>query len=382
VRITDVQPIVLRQPVVDNTVADGSQDDLIVLVHTDEGLVGIGEVDSSPDVVRAAILCPSSHSNAVGLREVLVGQDPHDIDGLWRRMYRASIYYGRRGPALHAMSGIEMALWDLRGKAEDRPVCELLGTPCRDRVRAYASTLMPDTEEEVRAVVGDLVANRGFTAVKLGWGPLGQSADHDLKLVSAARDAGGANTDIMIDAGLGYGRDVQTAMRVAREMQDLGICWLEEPFEPDELQAYAELTAAVDLPIAAGEHETTRWGFLELIERGGLDIVQPDVTRCGGLREAIRIDELARSHGRACVLHAWKSGIAKAASLHVSAVLDEAPFLEYCVAGTAINNDLTVQRLPLEDGYVRVPTGPGLGVDLDPELISRYEVHYPTTLGR
>ena len=152
-RITDVEAIVLRQPAVDGLIADGSQDDLLVLVHTDEGVTGVGEVDSAPEVVKAAIDAPASHSNAAGLRSVLVGQDPLDIDELWQRMYRASIYYGRRGVALHAMSGIEIALWDLKGKVLGRPVSELLGTPQRRRVRAYASALMPDTIEDVRRLV-------------------------------------------------------------------------------------------------------------------------------------------------------------------------------------------------------------------------------------
>ncbi|MCS7008222.1 MAG: mandelate racemase/muconate lactonizing enzyme family protein, partial [Gaiellaceae bacterium] len=187
-----------------------------------------------------------------------------------------------------------------------------------------------------------------------------------------AREAAGADVDILIDAGLGYVDDVASATRAARGLEELGVGWLEEPFEPDEYEAYAALADAVDIPIAAGEQDGTRWGFRELIERGHVDVVQPDVTRCGGITECLRIAELAASYGVRTVPHAWKSGIIKAASLHVNAVLPDALYQEYCVAETPINTSLTLQRLPLEpDGCVSVPTGPGLGVDLDPEVVAR-----------
>ena len=180
---------------------------------------------------------------------------------------------------------------------------------------------------------------------------------------------------MLIDAGLGYGADAASAIDVAHGLEDLGVFWLEEPFEPDEYEAYAELADAVEIRIAAGEQDTTVWGFRELIERGHVDVVQPDVTRCGGITELLRIAELARSHGVQTVPHAWKSGIIKAASLHVNAVLPDALFQEYCVAETPINTLLTRERLPLEiDGSVRVPTGPGLGVELDREVLDRYRV--------
>jgi L-rhamnonate dehydratase len=275
--------------------------------------------------------------------------------------------------AIHAMSGVDLALWDIKGKAAGKPVSALLGTPRHTRIRAYASTLMPDTEDEVRAKVAGLV-EIGFTAIKLGWGPLGQDEQHDVRLVKAARQTVGDGVDILIDAGLGYGADAERAIRVARAFEQLGVYWLEEPFEPDELEAYAQLADAVDIPIAAGEHDATSWGFRELIDGGHLDIVQPDMTRCGGLTEALRIARLAADRGVVCMPHAWKSGIVKAASLHMNAVLPGTRLQEYCVAGTPINTDLTIQKHPLKDGYVDVPTGPGLGVDLDPEIVERFTV--------
>ena len=373
-RITDVEAIVLRQPSVDEGIADGSQDDLVVLVHTDEGITGIGEVDSAPEVVAALIHGHGSHAVAIGLRELLVGEDPLHVERLWHKMYRGTIYVGRRGVTVHAISGIDIALWDIKGKALGKPVCELIGEPLRDRVRAYASRLMPDTPAETSEAVAELRA-QGFTAVKLGWGPLGSDADRDIGLAAAAREAGGPDVEILIDAGLGYVDDVARARRAAHGLEELGVSWLEEPFEPDEYEAYAELADTVEIPVAAGEQDVTRWGFRELIERGHVDIVQPDVTRCGGITEMLRIAELAHSHGVATVPHAWKSGIIKAASLHVNAVLPEALFQEYCVAETPINRELTVQRLPIEaDGCIAVPTIPGLGVELDDDVVDRLRV--------
>jgi len=374
VKITDVEAVILRQPVLDDGIADGSQDDLVVLVHTDEGITGIGEVDSAPEAVRAMINAPGSHAIANSLHDLVVGENPLDVERLWHKMYRGLIYVGRRGIALHAISGIDIALWDIKGKALGKPVSELIGTPQRDRVRAYASRLMPDTPDEVRAAVGAL-REQGFTAVKLGWGPLGADADHDLALAAAACEAGGDGVTILIDAGLGYGADAQKAIGVARGLEKLGVFWLEEPFEPDEYEAYAELADTVDIRVAAGEQDTTLWGFRELIERGHVDLVQPDVTRCGGITELLRIAEFAHERGIETVPHAWKSGIIKAASLHVNAVLPEALFQEYCVAETPINTLLTRERLPIDsEGFLAVPTGPGLGVELDLDVLERYRV--------
>jgi L-alanine-DL-glutamate epimerase-like enolase superfamily enzyme len=374
VKITDVEAVVLRQPVLNDGIADGSQDDLVILVHTDEGITGIGEVDSAPEAVRAVVHAPSSHAIANSLRDLLIGENPLEVERLWEKMYRGLIYVGRRGIALHAISGIDIALWDIKGKALGKPIFELLGTPLHDRMRAYASMLMPDTTTETHERVS-AAREQGFTAVKLGWGPLGADADHDLALAQAACEAGGDAVTILIDAGLGYGSDAKTAIRVARGFEELGVFWLEEPFDPDAYEAYAELADAVDIRVAAGEQDTTVWGFRELIERGHVDVVQPDVTRCGGITECLRIAELARSQGVETVPHAWKSGIIKAASLHVNAVLPDARFQEYCVAETPINTQLTRERLPLDaDGFVTVPTAPGLGVELDTEVFDRYRV--------
>ena len=371
--ITNVEAIVVRPPALDTAIADGSQDDLLIIVETDDGVTGIGEVDSAPEAVKAIVDADGSHAVALGLRELLVGEDPREVRDLWWKMYRGLTYVGRRGIALHAISGIDIALWDIKGKVEGKPVCDLIGSPTKSTIRAYASMLMPETPEEVADCVAR-ARSAGFTAMKLGWGPLGRDADHDVRLARAAREAAGG-CDVMIDAGLGYGRDARTAIRVARELEELDILWLEEPFEPDEYEAYAELADTVDIRIAAGEQDGTLWGFRELIERGRVDVVQPDVTRCGGITEVLRIAELAREHGVLTVPHAWKSGIIKAASLHVNAVLPDQPLQEYCISTSLINTQLTREQFRLDgEGHVAVPEAPGLGVELDGEFVERFRV--------
>src|SRR5262249_483640 len=211
--------------------ADGSQDDLIIRVSTDDGIVGIGEVDSAPEVAKAVVEAPSSHAIAMSLREILIGEDPAHVEELWRKMYRGVLYYGRRGVAIHAISGIDIALWDIKGKALRKPICELIATPSRARVRAYGSRLMPKTESEVEEAVVEL-REQGFTAVKLGWGPLGKDPGHDIRLAQAARTAGGEAVEIMIDAGLGYGADVPTATRVAPAPGRLACPPLQHAFHP------------------------------------------------------------------------------------------------------------------------------------------------------
>jgi L-alanine-DL-glutamate epimerase-like enolase superfamily enzyme len=234
--------------------------------------------------------------------------------------------------------------------------------------------LMPDDTGLVRERVA-MLRDQGFTAVKLGWGPLGRDGARDVELAAAAVEAGDDRVTILIDAGHGYVADAQRAIDVARGLEELGVFWLEEPFLPDEYEAYAELADTVEIRVAAGEQDATRWGFRELIERGKVDLIQPDVTRCGGITEMLRIAELARDHGVETVPHAWKSGIIKAASLHVNAVLPDAMLQEYCIADTPINQTLTQERLPIDDeGFLAVPTAPGIGVTLDEDVVARYRV--------
>jgi L-rhamnonate dehydratase len=366
--ITEVEALLLRQPGdVDTAIADGSQDALVVRVHTDEGIVGLGEVDSMPLVAKAAIDAPPAHRIASGLRSLLVGEDPFDIARLWQRMYEGSMYFGRRGAVMHAISGLDIALWDIVGQATGQPIHALLGGARRSRIKAYASTLMPDTPAEASAVVARQ-REAGFDAVKLGYGPLGRDAGLDVALVAAARQGGGDDLDLMIDIGLTW-PSARAGIDRARRMAEHGLTWIEEPFLPDDHARYAALADAVDVPIAAGEQESTVVDFERLIDACHVEIVQPDVTRAGGISECMRIAELARRRGRRCVLHAWSTGIIKAATLHVLAAMPDAEYFEYCVQETELNQRLVDERFELVDGEVEIPTRPGLGVTLDEEVL-------------
>lgn len=318
-RITDIEAIPLRLPTV-LPIGDGTQDSLVVKVHTDEGIVGIGECHTSPYVQKQIIDAPMSHVAAIGLREVLVGEDPTNIEYLWQKMYHKSIVFGRRGAAMHAISAIDIALWDILGKALGQPVYKLLGGRFRTEVPAYASDLMPDDPDEtVERALQQKAA--GFRAAKFGWGALGKSVKEDLRQVGQLRQALGDDFDIMIDMGLQV--DFSHALTLGRGLQELGVYFLEEPLSPDDLDGYRRLSDALDMRVACGEKEQTRWGFRDLMERGGVDVIQPDVARAGGLTECRRIATLAGVAGRMVIPHCWSTDILVAATLHFIATLPE-----------------------------------------------------------
>jgi L-rhamnonate dehydratase len=368
--ITQVEAIYLRLPEIRER-CDGSQDTLIVRVHTDAGITGIGEVDSSPPVAKAIIEAPYSHAISQGLAASVVGQDPLEIDRLWDRMYQGAIFFGRRGAAIQAMSGIDMALWDIAGKALGLPVYKLLGGGYRDRFRAYASILFGETPRETREI-GARLRDQGFTAVKFGWGPMGQEEANDLALVREARRGVSDALDLMVDAGICW--DTATAIRRARQFAEWNIYWLEEPLHPDNLAGYGKLAANSPVRIAAGEQESSRASYLELMDTGNVDVVQVDVARCGGLTEARKIGQLSVDRHRMCVNHSYKTGVSIAASLHFLAALPNTELLEYCVEQGALRQTLTKQKFAVEEGWVAVPQEPGLGVELDEEVLARYRV--------
>jgi L-alanine-DL-glutamate epimerase-like enolase superfamily enzyme len=371
--IEAVEAIVLRQDVVDASRADGGQDGLLVRVYAEGGLCGVGEVDSSPEICKAVIDAPASHSITNGLRNLLVGHDLVDIDQTWEYLYRGSIYAGRRGAGIHALSGVDIALWDLLGKAKGKPISAMLGGDPRPAIPLYASRLMEHTPSLVRDTVAE-AQSLGFGALKLGWGPIGQSRELDLSLIAAARQEAGSDMALMLDAGYGYGRDVKEASYIASALADLGYSWLEEPFIPDEIEAYADLTSKKILPIAAGEQNATRWEFLELAKAGSLDIWQPDIARCGGISEVMKIAEIAKNFGVRVVPHAWKTGVLKAASLHVNAVLAGERIQEWSTADNPLAQTLVKQTIEIEEGIARVPEAPGLGVEVDEEVLQRFQV--------
>jgi L-alanine-DL-glutamate epimerase-like enolase superfamily enzyme len=369
-KITDVEVLMLRMPEIDANAADSTQDALIVRVHTDEGITGIGEVDASPTVIKAIIDAPRSHAISTGLREILVGKDPRDIESLWEQMYRGSIFYGRRGAAIMAISGLDIALWDLLGKTLGEPCYRLMGGAYRDTIPAYASTLMPDTPDAASAHAREIVTS-GFSAIKFGWGPLGTDPNLDVELVRAIRSEVGDSVEIMIDVGFAWG-DASHAIKMTRRLEEFRPAWIEEPLWPDDLVGYAELVEAVETPIATGEENTTRWEFQDLLDRGKVDVIQPDISRCGGLTEARRIARQAEERGRDCVPHAWSTGIVSAASLHLLATMPRARYLEYCIRPNPLNTSLVVNPVSVEGGVAMVPQSPGLGIELDEEQLREF----------
>lgn len=369
-KITRVEAIHLRLPDV-NERADGSQETLIVKVHTDAGIVGVGEVDSSSMVARAIIEAPLSHKIARGLAECVVGQDPFEIDRLIHRMYEGSIFYGRQGAAIQAMSGIEIALWDIVGKAVKRPVYQLLGGGFRKKFRAYASILFGDTPQETEKIGRDLV-KQGYRAVKFGWGPMGQSEASDIAHVKAARTGLGPDAELMVDAGLCW--DTATSIRRARQFEPFNLAWLEEPLHPDNHEGYARLCASnPPMRIAAGEEVCDVKEMMQLMD-DGIDVVQVDVTRVGGLARSKRMGWDAADRHRLAVNHSYKTGVNIAASLHFVAALPNSHYFEYCVEQGALRQTLTKQKFTVVDGDISVPEEPGLGVELDEKVVEKYRV--------
>src|SRR5579859_5395267 len=368
-KITKVEPIILRLPHISEGV-DGSQDDLLIRIETDEGIYGWGEVDSSPEVARAIIEAPTSHGIAHGLRHVLVDRDPFDIEQLWREMYRATIYYGREAVVIHAMSGVDIALWDIMGKAMGKPVHKLLGGSYRSKARAYASVLMPTTAAEAEGMARDYVS-QGFTAVKFGWGPLGQDEGLDVELIAAARSGAGC-AGLMIDIGQQY--TVKQAIRMGERVEKYKLDWMEEPLPPDDFDGYRRLAAAVSLNIASGEAESGRRAFRRLIEDCRIDIIQPDISRAGGLTETRKIGMFADDANVRLVPHAFKTGILLAASLHLIAALPNTERIEFSLADSPIRRDLLTEPFRVVGGHVQVPEKPGLGIEVNPEVVAKYRV--------
>src|SRR5919204_4241487 len=346
-RITKVEPIVLRVGEVDTGRADGTQDTFLVRIHTDEGLVGIGEADGSPYVARTMVEMPSSHAVARGLAELLVGRDPLEIGSLWQLLFHGSDHYGRTGAALHTISAIDMALWDIAGKATGRSVASLLGGARVERLPVYASQVMPEKPDEVRAIARRAVAD-GYTALKLGWGPLGSDLDLDEELVRAARAELGPDRSLMIDGGRAY--TVKRALELLRRLADVDLYWLEEPLDPHDYDGYRRLSDAAPVRIAAGEADSTIAPFRTLVERAHVDVLQPDVARCGGFTVAREIAALARRRSVEVVPHCFSTGVLVAASLHFAAVLDRPTYSEYSLADSPLVEGLLAEPHPLNDG--------------------------------
>jgi L-rhamnonate dehydratase len=367
-QITKVEPIVLRLAQVDTSRADGTQDAFLVRVHTDEGLIGVGEADTSPYVARTIVEMPSSHAVARGLAELLVGEDPLAIDRLWQAMWMGSYHYGRFGAALHTMSAIDIALWDIAGQAAGLPISQLLGGRRTDTMTVYASEVMPETPAEVRKIAERSVL-AGYTALKLGWGPLGRSLENDLELLTAAREVLGPDRKLMVDGGMGY--SVKSAIALLDAVEPLDLYWLEEPIAADDYRGYRRLSDTARIRLAAGEADSGISAFRALVEQGHVDVLQPDLARCGGFTVGRQIIDLARETGVEVVPHCFSTGVLVASSLHFTAALDKPTLSEFSVAQSPLVGELLATPFELLEGRLAIPTAPGLGIELNPEMLER-----------
>jgi L-rhamnonate dehydratase len=367
-KITRVVCQVLRIPAVEAKTAS-SQDAVLVRIETDNGLEGIGEADASPEVVKAVIDAPFSHNIACGLRELLLEENPLETERLWRKMYRRTMYFGRTSVTLAAMAAVDLALWDIKGKHFGQPLHRLLGGKMHDRIRAYASILFGRDGAET-AAIGRRWTEDGYTAVKFGWEPMGQSERLDIELVRGAREGVGDGT-LLIDAGCVW--DARTALRRAHAFAEFGIEWLEEPLREADIEGYVWLRDRSPVPIAAGEGECGRESFRPLIDRHALDVYQVDLSR-NGFTDAMYIRSRVEEIGARLCNHFYTTPITAAASLHWLSTCQDAFLFEDCVEDSPLRRELTYERVQASDGWMTVPDGPGLGVTLNEDIVNRYLV--------
>jgi L-alanine-DL-glutamate epimerase-like enolase superfamily enzyme len=368
-KITQVVCQILR---IKNVVAKtaSSQDSVLVRVRTDNGLEGIGEADSSPEVVKAIVDAPFSHNIACGLRELLIGQNPLETERLWQLMLRRTMYFGRTSATITAMAAIDMALWDLKGKHFGEPIHRLLGGKQHDRIKAYASILFGRDGHETTDI-GRRFVEQGYRAVKFGWEPMGQSEALDIDLVRGAREAVGPDGTVLIDAGCVW--DARTALRRAHAFAEFGIEWLEEPLRPEDYEGYAWLRDRSPVPIAAGEEECGREAFRPLIDRRAVDVYQVDLAR-NGFTDAAYIRGRVEEIGARLCNHCYTSPVTVAAGLHWLSTCRDAFIYEDCVEDSPLRHELTLEKVQAVDGYITVPDRPGLGVTLDEKFVAAHLV--------
>lgn len=371
-KITEVVAIPLASPLEEKlrwgAMVVGVKGGIIVRVTTDEGYVGIGEAGFSAEYFST--VGPIINQQ---LGPMLVGQDPRDIAALWQQMLEATHMWGRRGIETYAVSGIDIALWDLLGKIADQPVYRLLGAS-KSRVKAYFAPSLKPTREIV--VEAEQAVADGFMAMKLrATSDRLQTKD----MVAQVRRAVGDDVQIMVDANMGYDR--RGALALAHDLEELGVAWLEEPILSRSLSQYVEdhtwLADRVSLPLAGGESLLTRFEYIELLERRTFDVLQPDCTSVGGISEAKRVADMASAWNIRCVPHIACSsgtGVALAAGLHMILACENAPLIEFDAYGGPGWDGLLVQPLVMKDGYLEAFETPGLGIELAEDANARFAV--------
>ena len=387
-KIVDVRTIPLSyrcdQPYMSAAGMQRARSVLLVQVETDDGLVGLGEVGGPLGSMQVFV--------EQQLKPLLIGEDPLLVERLWQKMFYRTRAIGRRGFAIHAISGIDVALWDIVGKVAKLPLFRLFGA-YRDTVEAYASGGFyqegKDAAALAREAEGYVAAGYRSMKMKVGRNPATQTdtnlremqADHELGVVSleedltrveAVRNALGPDVRLMVDANCVWSPAL--AIQRGRDMEPFDLYWIEEPVSTDDIRGSAEVARALTTPIAGYETESGLYGFRQLIEQGAVDVLQPDVARAGGFTECRRIAALAQAHNLTVAPHAFSSAINLVASMHLLASLPNGLQLEFDQNPNGLRTDLLKEPITADQGFVRLPEGPGLGVELDPEAIERYRV--------
>jgi len=337
----------------------------LIAVHTDAGLVGLGSVFTNDALVRAALQV---------LQPLYLGESALEPERVSEKLHQHMFWLGRGGSITHAISGIDIALWDLLGKATGQPVSRLLGGRYRERVQPYASLLMDEP-----AKLSDhlhAVGAQGFRAFKIGWGPFGRrSAAVDEAIIKAAREAIGPDAKLMVDAGgsdAHWPNGYKWALNTAKMLADYDVTWFEEALNPDAIEDSIRLREHSPVKIAGGEVLTRRQAFQPWLVRGALDIVQPDVTKVGGISEERRIAWLAQDHGIQFIPHGWNTAVGLAADLHLASAISGTDMVEY-LTGSPFIDDITIGGWSLDaDGMLPISTAPGLGLELDPDAVKKY----------
>lgn len=375
IKITEIEVIHLRVPAIDEA-CEWGEDGVLVKVHTNAGIVGVGESDSSPEMIIACIKASMSHGSSQGLERILIGENPLDIERLYTKMYNGTHYAGRRSTMIHAISAIDMALWDIAGKFYDVPVWQLLGGKFRNKIRAYGTFIPSAVKVENVARVEELLA-QGFTSLKFGGGPLGHDPELDYQIIrTVCNTARGINPacEVAIDLASAW-RTAGHTIEMAKKLEEFNLLWIEEPITDDVLAGYRKVSQSTSQKLAGGETLTTRYEFANFMEKSGADFVQPDITRCGGISEMVKIYDMAHMAGMKLVPHGFSTGILIAATVHFLASREHGDLIEYSQSTSPLYTSLVKNHIPFVDGYVPVPNEPGLGVILDEEIIEKYRVN-------
>jgi len=336
----------------------------LVRIKTDEGIDGVGEI-----IVRAAPEATEAIVRTI-LKPILIGSDPFDVELLWQRMFSAMSTRGHsKGFMIEAISGVDIALWDIIGKATKLPLYRLLGGRQAKQLRAYATALtFKDKKELVKDA--ERFLEMDFEAMKL---KIGRGPRVDVENMKTVRESVGDEVLVMTDANSGY--DATTAIKVGRQIERCGAYWLEEPVPPHDIDGYVSVRKALDMPVAGGESEFTRFGFRDLISRGAVDIVQPDVTRAGGFSEVKKILALAEAYNLPYAPHNFGSAVCLAASIQMAASAPNFLVLEYDATPNPLREDLPATPLPeVRNGSVEAPPAPGLGLEIDEDALARYTI--------